>query len=103
MLYSFANHQKPGYYNGVFTNGIDTRQGAQVLVESTVFENTAEDIGFYDGKVTGYAVVDDVSLGSGTNTAPKGTLTKVPYQYTKLGSAKVKAAVVANAGNKLTF
>lgn len=92
-----------GYYNGVFTNGINTRQGAQILVESTVFENTTEDIGWYDGKVTGYAVVNDVSLGSGTNTAAKGTLTSVPYAYTKLGSANVKASVQANAGNKLTF
>ncbi|KAJ8112838.1 hypothetical protein OPT61_g4890 [Boeremia exigua] len=92
-----------GYYNGVFTTGIDTRQGAQVLVESTVFENTAEDIGYFNGKVTGYAVVNDVSLGSGTNTAPKGTLTSVPYPYTKLGSANVKASVQANAGNKLKF
>ena len=63
-----------GYYNGVFTNGINTRQGAQVLVESTVFENTTEDIGWYDGKVTGYAIANDVSLGSGTNTAPKGNI-----------------------------
>lgn len=68
-----------------------------------MFENTTEDIGWYDGKVTGYAVANDVSLGSGTNTAPKGTLTSVPYTYTKLGSANVKAAVQANAGNKLTF
>jgi pectate lyase len=68
-----------------------------------VFENTAEDIGFYDGKVTGYAVANDVDLGSGTNTAPKGTLTSVPYSYTKLGSSKVKASVQANAGVKLIF
>ncbi|KAG9186759.1 pectate lyase [Alternaria panax] len=98
-----TGHIINSYYNGVFTNGVNTRQGSQVLVESTVFENTADDIGFYDGKVTGYAVVNDVTLGKGTNTAPKGTLTKVPYAYTKLGSAEVKAAVQANAGNKLKF
>ncbi|XPT04684.1 Pectate lyase [Ascochyta lentis] len=91
------------YYDGIFTNGIDTREGAQILVESTVFENTAEDIGFYDGAVTGYALANDVSLGSGNNTAPKGTLSSVPYPYTKLGSASVKASVQANAGNKLTI
>ncbi|KZM20792.1 Pectate lyase [Ascochyta rabiei] len=91
------------YYSGVFTNGIDTREGAQVLVESTVFAKTAEVIGFFDGKVTGYAIAKDVSLGSGNNTAPKGNLTSVPYSYTKLGSASVKASVLANAGNKLTI
>lgn len=92
-----------GYYDSIFTNGIDTREGAQVLVESTVFENTAEDIGFYDGDVTGYALANDVNLGSGSNTAPKGTLSSVPYSYTKLSSANVKASVQANAGNKLTI
>lgn len=100
---STLTNSTKGYYNGVFTNGIDTRQGAQVLVESTVFEHTADDIGFYDGKVAGFAVTNDVDLGSGTNTADKGTLNTVPYEYTKLGSKNVKAAVLANAGVKLTF
>ena len=78
--------------------------GAQVLVESSVFENSnAKAILSVDSDVTGYAVTNDVDLGGSQNTAPKGTLTSVPYSYSKLGSAKVKSAVTASAGQKLSF
>ncbi|KAF2152241.1 polysaccharide lyase family 1 protein [Myriangium duriaei CBS 260.36] len=96
-----TGHIFNSFYDSVFINGIDTRENAQVLVESTAFTNTTNDIGFYDSKVTGYAVVRDVDLGGGTNTAPAGTLTNVPYAYTLVGSANVKGAVVGKAGNTL--
>lgn len=51
----------------------------------------------------GFAVSVDNDFGSGTNTATAGTLKTVPYSYTKLGSANVKAAVVGTAGNTLSF
>lgn len=51
----------------------------------------------------GYAVVQDVDLGGGTNSAATGTLTSVPYSYSLLGAKNVKAAVVASAGQTLTF
>lgn len=92
-----------GYYDSLFTSGIDTRMGAQVLVESSVFHNTTKDIGWYESKTTGYAVVKDVDLGTGTSTAPAGTLNSVPYSYTVLGSKAVQAAVVGKAGNTLKF
>ena len=97
-------------------DGIRTRAGAQLLVESSVlmlfipsiqppltllkvFEGTNDAIIAKDG----YAVVRDVDLGQGTNEAPTGTLTKVPYSYSLLGSAKVKAAVVGVAGATLSL
>jgi pectate lyase len=64
-----------------------------------VFEGTNDDIIAKDG----YAVVRDVALGQGTNEAPAGTLTSVPYAYSLLGSAKVKAAVVGVAGATLSL
>lgn len=83
---------------------INTRLGAQLLVESTVFENSGDKaIYFADSDTTGYAVVKDVDLGGSTNSAPTGTLTSVPYSYSLLGSGNTKASVTSNAGQKLSF
>lgn len=52
-----------------------------------------------------YANAYDNDLGIGTNTAPVGKLTpsSMPYSYSLLGSANVKAAVVGTAGATLSF
>lgn len=83
--------------------GVNTRMGAQVLVESSVFSGVKSPVLSKDSSSTGGAVCNDVNFGSGSNTAPAGTLKKMPYSYTLLGSAKVKAAVVGTAGNTLTL
>ncbi|KAK6846167.1 pectate lyase B [Apiospora arundinis] len=99
-----TGHIFNNYYNKVLSTGINTRMGAQLLVESSVFENSGKKAIFsQDSDVTGYAVVNDVNLGGSDNTAPKGTLTSVPYSYSKLGSGSVKSSVMANAGQKLSF
>ena len=74
-----------------------------MLVESSVFTSVEAAIESEDSDTTGSAVVKDVDLGGGTNTAPEGTLTSVPYDYSLLGSAAVKAAVVGTASNTLTL
>lgn len=51
----------------------------------------------------GYAVATDNDFGGGSNEALAGTLTSVPYSYSLLGSANVKAAVVGSAGQTLSF
>ncbi|RYO96714.1 hypothetical protein DL765_011514 [Monosporascus sp. GIB2] len=84
--------------------GINTRAYAQLLIESTAFENPPKKAIFSnDNGGLGGAVVRDVDLGGGENQAPAGTLTSVPYSYQLLGSAYVKSYVRANAGQKLTF
>jgi len=97
-------------YNTYFhsqNTGIDTRDGAQVLVQSNVFENVTEPIAALYSDSTGYANVYDTiyDANSGGNTAPVGTLTptSMPYSYSLLGSANVKASVLANAGAILTI
>lgn len=91
------------YFSSVST-GINTREGAQLLVESSVFENSGtKAIYSADSDVVGYAVVSDVDLGGSANTAATGTLKSVPYSYSKLGSGSVKSSVTANAGQKLSF
>jgi pectate lyase len=93
------------YYENIGASGVNTRMGAQVLVESTVFVNAKKAITSLDSDETGSAVANDVDLGGSTNDAPKGTLSgsSLPYKYTLLGSSKVKASVTAGAGQKLSF
>ncbi|ESZ90472.1 Polysaccharide Lyase family 1 protein [Sclerotinia borealis F-4128] len=93
-------------FNSYFLNtntGIDTRDGAQILVQSNVFKNVSEPIAALYSDDTGYANAFDNDLGGYTNTAPVGTLTttSVPYLYALLGSAKVVGAVVGTAGATL--
>lgn len=101
-----TTHDSPtcsSYFSAVNT-GINTRENAQLLIESSVFENSGtKAIYSADSDVVGYAVVNDVNLGGSANTAAKGTLTSVPYSYSKLGSGSVKSSVTSNAGQKLSF
>jgi pectate lyase len=80
------------YYDGDShgDSGINSRMGAQALVESNVFVGIK-------------AVEDDNDFGESENSAPKGTLTSVPYEYELLGSENVEKAVVGVAGNTLTL
>lgn len=90
--------------NSVYDGGetaVNTRMGAQALVESTVFTNVKRAILSIDSKEVGYAVSKDVVLNGATNEAPQGTLTSVPYKYTLLGSGNVASAVIGKAGNTL--
>jgi pectate lyase len=90
-------------YNSYFldvSDGINTRQGAQLLVESNAFSGSKKPLYSTDG---GYAVANDNDFGTGANTAPAGTLKSVPYSYSLLGSSKVKSAVVGTAGQTLSF
>lgn len=90
------------YYDSADT-GVNTRMGAEVLVESTVFEGVKYPVTSKDSDETGSAVTNDIVWGDGESSAPEGSLTSMPYEYTLLGSGKVKAAVVGTAGNTLTL
>ncbi|ESZ96045.1 Polysaccharide Lyase family 1 protein [Sclerotinia borealis F-4128] len=89
------------YHNNV-SDGINTRDGAQVLVESNVWNDSKKALYTTDA---GYAVSNDNDFGSSSNEASKGTLTasKLGYSYTLLGSSKVKVSVVGSAGVTLNF
>ncbi|PQE18283.1 pectate lyase protein [Rutstroemia sp. NJR-2017a WRK4] len=93
-------------YNSYFKNvntGVNTREGAQVLVQSNVFANVSKPIESADSDDVGYAVALDNDLGGAANTAPAGTISTVPYSYSLLGSSKVVAAVVGVAGATLSL
>ncbi|KAJ7213241.1 pectate lyase [Mycena rebaudengoi] len=90
-------------FNNVFDSnddGINTRDGAQLLVENNVWTGTNKPLYATDA---GFAVATGNDFGGATNTAPVGTFTKPPYTYTKLATASVRGAVVGTAGQTLAF
>ncbi|KAL2793838.1 pectin lyase fold/virulence factor [Aspergillus germanicus] len=94
-----TGHLYNNYYENV-SDGINTRQGAQVLVESNVWVDGKKALYSTD---EGYAVERDNDFGDASADALEGTLTSVEYEYTALGPDNVKAAVVGTAGQTLTF
>ena len=95
-----TGHVYNNYYENV-SDGINTRQGAQLLVQNNVFSGSKKALYSTD---SGYAVASGNEFGSGSNTALAGTLKSVPYTVpTLLEASAVKAAVVGTAGNTLSF
>ncbi|KAL2818157.1 pectate lyase A [Aspergillus cavernicola] len=94
-----TGHIYNNYYESV-SDGINTRMGAQLLVESNVWVDSKKALYSTDD---GYAVENDNDFGDATHDALEGTLTSVDYEYELLGSAAVEAAVVGTAGQTLTF
>ncbi|CAJ0544844.1 Ff.00g084190.m01.CDS01 [Fusarium sp. VM40] len=94
------------YYDTMDT-GLNSRMGAQALIQSSVFTNVGKKAIFSESSAEiGYVVAEDVVLsGESQNTAAKGTLTpsKIPYKFTLLGSSKVASTVPGEAGQKLSF
>ncbi|TGO87325.1 hypothetical protein BPOR_0234g00110 [Botrytis porri] len=89
-------------YHDTVADGINTRLGAQVLVESNAWTGSKKPLYSTDA---GYAVASDNDFGFGANEAEKGTMSAstLGYKYTLLGSSKVKSAVVGTAGATLSF
>ena len=97
--HSFSGH----IFNNYFENsndGINTRDGAQLLIENNVFSGVSKAVYATDA---GYAVLKGNDLGGGTNTAGTGTFTTAPYSYSLVATASVKSTVLAGAGATLSF
>ncbi|KAK4125624.1 polysaccharide lyase family 1 protein [Parathielavia appendiculata] len=95
-------------YNSYFENvesAINTRMGAQVLVQSNAFKNVTYPVASMYSKEVGYATVSDNDFGGAANTAPAGNMSpsSVGYSYSLLGSSAVAAKVPKEAGAILTF
>ncbi|KAF8920745.1 polysaccharide lyase family 1 protein, partial [Mucidula mucida] len=90
-------------YNNVFdsnSDGINTRDGAQLLVENNVWTSPKKPLYSTD---EGFAVARGNDFGGGENTAPTGTFTTAPYSYSLVSASAVRAAVTGSAGQTLTF
>lgn len=94
-----TGHIYNNYYLSV-SDGINTRQGAQLLVENNVFVDSDKPLYSTDA---GYAYASGNDFGDGKNTALTGTLKSVPYSYTKVAASAVYSAVYGTAGATLTF
>lgn len=97
-------------FNTHFKNGVDginTRMGAQLLIESSVFEGQGRAV-FSEGSMeTGYATVHDVALGSSSITAPIGSMTvdslPYPYDWYIWKTESVQESLARQAGQTLEF
>ncbi|KAF5309163.1 hypothetical protein D9619_012701 [Psilocybe cf. subviscida] len=90
-------------FNNVFDNnsdGINTRDGAQLLVENNVWTGTNKPLYETD---TGYAVARGNDFGGASNTAPVGTFNTAPYSYTLIPTSSVRSSVVNAAGSTLSL
>ncbi|QRW22875.1 pectate lyase [Rhizoctonia solani] len=85
------------YYDS--SDGINTRVGAQLLVENNVFSGLKKPLYSTD---SGYAVATGNDFGDGENTAEAGTFSTAPYDYDLLDASAVVAAV-SSAGATLSF
>ncbi|CAE6439967.1 unnamed protein product [Rhizoctonia solani] len=90
-------------YNNYFlsnNDGINTRVGAELLVQNNVFESVSKPLYSTDN---GYANASGNDFGGASNTALTTTWSSVGYSYTLTATTSVKAYVNSNAGAKLSF
>ncbi|KAJ7622025.1 pectin lyase-like protein [Roridomyces roridus] len=76
-------HIYSNHFDNVLESGVDSRDGAQTLIESNQFTNTVDPI--------------ETTLNGGLCVAT-GTLTTVPYAYTTDAASSVASIVAASAG-----
>jgi pectate lyase len=84
----------------IYLLGINTRDGAQLLIENNVWVGCNDTIYATD---VGYAVARGNDYGGISPTAGVGNLTTAPYSYSLTAIGSVKSSVLATAGNNLSF
>ncbi|EUC66171.1 pectate lyase [Rhizoctonia solani AG-3 Rhs1AP] len=90
-------------YNNYFINvndGINTRVGAELLVQNNVFENVGKPLYSTDN---GYANASGNDFGGKTNAALSTSWSDVGYSYSLTATSSVKSTVNSNAGATLSF
>jgi len=90
-------------FNNYFVDngdGVNTRDGAQVLVENNVWSGCKDAIYSTDG---GFANAVGNDYGGLSDTAATGNFTTPPYSRTLLATSSVASSVQANAGATLTL
>jgi pectate lyase len=96
-------------YNNVYengeTSGINSRMGAQVLVESNVFTNTRRPIiTNLDSDEDGFAVeLNNIFNDDLPEITQEGTFTNPPYSYNAEDVNGIESIVKAQAGNTVSF
>jgi pectate lyase len=90
-------------YNNYFVNGstgVDSREGAQMLVQNNVFSGVKTPIETCcESKVDGFVNQSGNNFGSGTNHITQtGSFTSPPYSFTLISASQVQSTVTAGAG-----
>lgn len=93
-------HIYNNYYDSV-SDGLNSRLGAQALVEKNYYKDTTK--AAYSVDSDGYAVNSGNSLNGALFTASAGTYTSAPYSYSAISASKVVSAVSGSAGATLSF
>ncbi|KAK4108044.1 polysaccharide lyase family 1 protein [Canariomyces notabilis] len=107
VSYSFGTgHLFNSLYENV-TDGINTGMGANLLIESSIFEKSGRAIYSNNSTEAGYATVRDVLLGGASNSALAGEMTAdslpYPYDWYIWETSRVQELVVDRAGQTLDF
>lgn len=89
------------YYSGM-NDGINTRDGAELLVENNVFVDSDKALYSTD---EGYAVASGNDFGDSENTAETGSITAsdLSYDYDLVDTDSVASSVQSEAGQTLSF
>ncbi|KAI3616896.1 pectate lyase a [Moniliophthora roreri] len=82
------------------SDGINTRDGAQLLVENNVWVDPKKPLYSTD---EGFAISKNNDFGGGEDTAPTGDFNTAPYSYSMLATGSVVSSVTATAGQTLSF
>ena len=90
-------------FNNYFVNGstgVDSREGAQMLVQNNVFSGVGTPIETCcESAVDGFVNQSGNIFGSGTNNITQtGTFTTPPYSFTLIPATQVQSTVTAGAG-----
>jgi pectate lyase len=96
-----TGHIFDNYYVNM-NDGINTRDGAQLLVQNNVWSGTCSDPLYSTDAGYAYATGNDFGTCSNGNEALAGTLSTVPYPYSLDAASSVPSIVVAGAGPSLT-
>jgi len=98
-------HIYNNYYQNIEGSGINSRMGAEVLVESNIFRNTKRPISTnLDSREDGYAVHRNNDFGgSDIYVTQNGTFTSPPYRYRLDRLSKVRYIVERHAGPTILF
>ncbi|OXA53792.1 pectate lyase A [Folsomia candida] len=100
-----TGHIYNNLYERVDTSGINSRMGAQVLVERNIFIDVKTPLTTdLDSSQEGFAVERENDWGdSEPNITQEGSFTNPPYSYEMEELAQVAAVVRAGAGNTISF
>ncbi|KAJ7057618.1 pectin lyase-like protein [Mycena amicta] len=92
-----TGHIYSNYFDNVLDSAVDSRDGAQTLIEDNQFTNVVDPI---ETTLNGGFAVQRGNVYTNTTlgTLAAGNLTTVPYTYTLDAATTVASIVVANAG-----